>query len=160
MITLNNDQVNQVLHDNKATKLVLLLYARVNSGRQNLYYPNDLLPFRNKNSWIEGADLKIFNPILQREKRSRFGPRTKSDADVVIDEIQIQSIEIPLLGKDGQPLERDKKLFKKQARIKLRPAKNSKDIFAILQEFGAEFHKEMSQIGPAARDGASETLAT
>lgn len=100
--------------------------------------------------------MKIYNPVLEREKHSRFGILLKSDADVVITEITLLPVEVEILGRDGLPF----KYTEYNAKIKLRPAKSSKDIFEVLREFQADFSKEISQIGPSSRDGASETLAT
>ena len=47
-----------------------------------------------------------------------------------------------------------------RVRIKLRPTKNSKDLFDIIRQYENDFAKNHSHIGPSPRDGASEILAT
>lgn len=106
--------------------------------------------------------MKIFNPALEREKQTRFGLHVKSDADVVIDEIEL----FPYKEADNSDVKNGTnpvdcpKGQEMRARIKLRPGKSSKELFDVLKEGKDDFSQVFSKIGPCARDGASESIAT
>lgn len=93
----------------------------------------------------------IVNPCFKREKHGGFGLHTKSDAEVVIDKITLVSNNVQESGANME---------EKEMRIKLRPTKNSKDLFDIIRQYKTNFAKNWSHIGPSPRDGASEILAT